>query len=108
MLRGAFPEVCRRGRTSLLPSLYEAILQRDVLLARGVRDQATLARVALLLLASTAEGVTANAIRNTLKIKAVTTVTEHMDHLERAGLVSFVPILSGSVGTRQVVGRAHV
>lgn len=80
-------------------SLYDLIVNRDVLIAKGVRDRVTLARIALYLLTATDTGVTANAIRNQLKVKAVSTVTEHMEHLERAGLVSFVSDFGNDTGT---------
>lgn len=107
LLRGAFPECCKPGRTASLLSLYDLIVNRDVLIAKGVRDRVTLARIALHLLTATGTGVTANAIRNQLKVKAVSTVTEHMEHLERAGLVSFVPILGTTPG-RQAVNPRRV
>lgn len=107
LLRGAFPECCKPGRTASLLSLYDLIVNRDVLIAKGVRDRVTLARIALHLLTATGSGVTANAIRNQLKVKAVSTVTEHMEHLERAGLVSFVPILGTTPG-RQAVNPRRV
>lgn len=107
LLRGAFPECCKPGRTASLLSLYDLIVNRDVLIAKGVRDRVTLARIALYLLTATGTGVTANAIRNQLKVKAVSTVTEHMEHLERAGLVSFVPILGTTPG-RQAVNPRRV
>lgn len=107
LLRGAFPECCKPGRTASLLSLYDLIVNRDVLIAKGVRDRVTLTRIALYLLTATDTGVTANAIRNQLKVKAVSTVTEHMEHLERAGLVSFVPILGTTPG-RQAVNPRRV
>lgn len=107
LLRGAFPECCKPGRTASLLSLYDLIVNRDVLIAKGVRDRITLARIALHLLTATGTGVTANAIRNQLKVKAVSTVSEHMEHLERAGLVSFVPILGTTPG-RQAVNPRRV
>ena len=107
LLRGAFPECCKPGRTASLLSLYDLIVNRDVLIAKGVRDRVTLTRIALHLLTATGTGVTANAIRNQLKVKAVSTVTEHMEHLERAGLVSFVPILGTTPG-RQAVNPRQV
>ena len=107
LLRGAFPECCKPGRTASRLSLYDLIVNRDVLIAKGVRDRVTLARIALYLLTATDTGVTANAIRNQLKVKAVSTVTEHMEHLERAGLVSFVPILGTTPG-RQAVNPRRV
>lgn len=107
LTRGAFPECCKPGRTASLLSLYDLIVNRDVLIAKGVRDRVTLARIALYLLTATGTGVTANAIRNQLKVKAVSTVTEHMEHLERAGLVSFVPILGTTPG-RQAVNPRYV
>ena len=105
LLRGAFPECCRPGRTASLLSLYDLIVNRDVLIAKGVRDRVTLCRIALFLLTATGGGGTANAVRNQLKVKSVSTVTEHMEHLERAGLVAFVPILGTTPGRQAVNPR---
>ena len=103
--RGAFPEIQKNSRPTALFDLYETILNRDVLLAKGVRDQDTLRRIALRLIASSGEKVTANALRKELDIKAVTTVTEHMEHLERAGLVCFVPYWSENPARRYINPR---
>lgn len=103
--RGAFPELQKNTRQTALFDLYETILNRDVLLAKGIRDQVTLRRLALRLITSSGEKVTANALRNELKIKAVTTVTEHMEHLERAGLVSFVSYWSENPAQRYINPR---
>ncbi len=105
LTRGAFPEQQKNPRPEALYDLYEKILARDVLLKRGVRDQATLRRLALRLLGSPGEAVTANALRKELKIKAVSTVSEHMEHLERAGLVGFVPFWSESPARRHINPR---
>ena len=35
LLRGAFPECCKPGRTASLLSLYDLIVNRDVLIAKG-------------------------------------------------------------------------
>ena len=103
--RGAFPELQKNTRQTALFDLYETILNRDVLLAKGIRDQETLRRLALRLIVSSGEKVTANALRNELRIKAVTTVTEHMEHLERAGLLSFVPYWSENPAQRAINPR---
>ncbi len=105
LTRGAFPECCRPGRTASPLSLYDLIINRDVLIAKGVRDRVTLCRIALYLLTATGDGVTANAIRNRLKVKSVSTVTEHMEHLERAGLITFVSILGTTPGRQAVNPR---
>lgn len=105
MQRGAFPEQQKAVRQAALFDLYETIVARDVLLANGVRDQDTLRRIALRLLSASGESVTANALRKELKVKAVTTVTEHMEHLERAGLVAFVPYWSENPARRYVNPR---
>ncbi len=103
--RGAFPELQKNVRQTALFDLYETILNRDVLLAKGIRDQETLRRLALRLITASGEKVTANALRNELKIKAVTTVTDHMEHLERAGLVSFVSYWSENPAQRYINPR---
>ncbi|MDD3107846.1 MAG: AAA family ATPase, partial [Alistipes sp.] len=80
--RGGFPCNLRNDDPTLLRQLYEEILTRDVLLPQGIRDHATLRRVALHLLTHSGEALSANKLRETLRIKAVSTVTEHMQSLE--------------------------
>lgn len=105
MQRGGFPELLKSTRSETLYGVYEKIVSRDVLLAKGVRDRTALLRIALQLFSSNGEGVTANMLRKELKIKAVSTVTEHMEHLERAGLFSYLPLWSDNPARQYVNPR---
>lgn len=102
---GAFPSQARGGRESELRELYDNIIMRDVILPGGVRDRAALQRIALKLNESCGQTVSANAMRGQLKIKAVSTVTEHFELLSSAGLFTFVPIYSENPARQAVNPR---
>ncbi|WP_297450719.1 ATP-binding protein [uncultured Alistipes sp.] len=105
MLRGAFPGILKKGSFTALHDLYDDIIARDVIIAGGVRDRRTLQRVALKLMAASGTFVTANKIRETLKIKAVSTAAEHMALIEQAGLVSFVSVYSDNPARQAINPR---
>lgn len=105
LTRGSFPELIKAGRTEAIYQLYNEILYRDTIVAGGIRDRNTLQRIALYLFSNTGETVTANKLREILKIKAVSTVAEHMQCLEQAGLVNFISILSDNPARQTVNPR---
>lgn len=105
MLRGAFPGMLRPENAEALRQLYTEIVNRDAIIAGGIRDHNTLQRVLLHLMTHTGESVTANKLRDQLRIKAVSTVAEHMSCAERAGLVHFVSILSDNPARQAVNPR---
>ena len=61
--------------------------------------------VVLHLIASSGGTVTANNLREKLRIKAVSTAAEHMALAERAGLVAFVPILTDNPARQAINPR---
>lgn len=106
MAKGGFPGNLKSIQTpKQLRKLYANIINTDVLLKEGIRDKATLQRIALKLIDSCGEFVSANSLRNTMKVKAVSTVNEHFDLLAKAGLFSFIPIFSDSVARQAVNPR---
>ena len=100
MARGALPEAVQANRPGTMLRLYDRIVCRDLIVAGGIRDRQTLQRVVLHLIASSGGTVTANNLREKLRIKAVSTAAEHMALAERAGLVAFVPILTDNPARR--------
>lgn len=105
MAQGSLPGALKTGKIRTLQRLYTEIVTRDIIVAGGVRDRQTLQRVVLQLITGSGGPVTANRLRDRLKIKAVSTAAEHMLLAERAGLVSFVPILSDSPARQAVNPR---
>lgn len=103
--RGAFPEQGKGRRPENLLKLYEEIVLRDVILRNGIRDTGALQRLTLHLMAGCGEAVSANRLRDQLRIKAVSTVTEYFEDLEQAGLISLVPVWSDSAAVRNVNPR---
>lgn len=105
MSRGCFPGILKKHTPSALHELYDEIVTRDIIVAGGVRDRSTLQRVALRLIASSGTLVTANKLREQLKIKAVSTAAEHMALTEQAGLVSFVSVYSDNPARQAINPR---
>ena len=105
MARGALPEAVQASRPGTMLRLYDRIVCRDLIVAGGIRDRQTLQRVVLHLIASSGGTVTANNLRETLRIKAVSTAAEHMALAERAGLVAFVPILTDNPARQAINPR---
>ena len=101
MFRGGFPDNMSSwnnggsaGQEGAVRKLFADGINREVIIKNGIRDIPTLRRVASYLLNNCAEMISANKVRNTLGIKAVSTVTEHFGHLEEACLAEFVPRLA--------------
>lgn len=105
LARGGFPEQAKGRRPETLLRLYEEIILRDVILPNGIRDVDALQRVALHLIARCGEPLSANRLRDILKIKAVSTVTEHFEALDWAGLICLVPVWTDSPAIRNVNPR---
>jgi len=105
MSRGSFPGILKKHTPSALHDLYDDIIARDVIIAGGVRDRSTLQRVALRLIASSGTFVTANKLRERLKIKAVSTAAEHMTLTEQAGLVHFISVYSDNPARQAINPR---
>ena len=105
MARGALPEAVQASRPGTMLRLYDRIVCRDLIVAGGIRDRQTLQRVVLHLIASSGGTVTANNLREKLRIKAVSTAAEHMALAERAGLVAFVPILTDNPARQAINPR---
>lgn len=105
LIRGAFPEQAKGRRADTALHLYEQVVLRDVILRNGIRDTDALQRLALHLLANCDETVSANRLRDQLRIKAVSTVTQYFDDLEQAGLITLIPLWSDSAAVRNVNPR---
>lgn len=71
MARGALPEAVQANRPGTMLRLYDRIVCRDLIVAGGIRDRQTLQRVVLHLIASSGGTVTANNLREKLRIEAI-------------------------------------
>ncbi len=101
MSRGGFPDnmpsggnLNGNGYDNAVRQLLTEGINRDVIIKNGIRDTTTLRRVAGYLLSNCTDMISANKVRNTLGIKAVSTVTEHFAALEEARIVEFIPRLA--------------
>lgn len=103
--KGTLPEYLKTRKPETLLQLYNDIMTRDVILRNKLRDVAAVSQLALALVASSGTLVSANGLRDKLKVKAVSSVADNMNYLERAGLVSFIPVYSPQPSVRSVNPR---
>lgn len=103
--RGSFPEYVKTRRAETMLQLYNDIMTHDVILKNRLRDIAAVSQLALNLIACSGTFVSANGLREKLGVKAVSSVADNMNYLERAGLVSFLPVYSDQPSVRAVNPR---
>lgn len=94
--RGGFPEYLRSGEETVLASLFNDILFRDIASRHGVRETARLRSLALWLAANIGGRVSAGKLAQPLKIDSSSTILQWFSHLEDAYLFFFVPKFSHS------------
>lgn len=87
---GGFPEFLKTKNTDILLTLFSDVLLRDVVVHHGIRDVASLNRLAVYLVSNAGNLVTASKLQKQLGIKT-STMLEYFSFLEDAYLVSFVP-----------------
>jgi uncharacterized protein len=105
MKMGGFPEYVKSGNTDVLLQLFEDVLIRDVAVRYGVKDIASLQRLAIYLISNVGQLVTANRIKSMIGVSATSTVMEYFSHLEQSWLFQFVAKFSYSVRKQMVNPR---
>ena len=94
---GGFPEYVKTGMSSILSTLIDDILWRDIAVRHSVRDIATLRQLAVFLLTNIGSQITANKLVGMFGIKSPSTLLEYFSYLKDAYLFEFVPLFSNSL-----------
>lgn len=94
---GGFPEYLKLHDPTILQQLLDDILLRDIAVRYGVRDVASLRKLAVYLISNIGKPVSATKLTSLFNIKATSTVLEYFSYLQDAYLVQFVPKFSYSL-----------
>ncbi|MDR1632571.1 MAG: ATP-binding protein [Dysgonamonadaceae bacterium] len=94
---GGIPEYVKTAIPSILNTLIDDILWRDIAIRHGVRDIASLRQLTVFLLTNISNTVTANKLVGMFGIKSPSTFLEYFSYLRDAYLFDFVPIFSHSL-----------
>ena len=97
LIDGGFPEYLRTGESTILNQLLDDILYRDIVVRYGVRDVASLRKLAVYLISNIGKPVSASSLIKSFEIKAVSTMMEYFSHLENAYILQFAPKFSYSI-----------
>lgn len=97
---GGFPEYLKTGDGNILNQLLDDILNRDIAVRYGIRDVATLRRLAIYLISNIGKPVSGNKLKDLFEVKSTTTILEFFSYLENAYVVQFVPKFSYSIKTQ--------
>ena len=94
---GGIPEYIKTGISSILSTLIDDILWRDIAVRHAVRDIASLRQLTVFLLTNIGNTVTANKLVGMFGIKSPSTFLEYFSYLKDAYLFDFVPLFSHSL-----------
>ncbi len=102
---GGFPEYLKSGDSSVLESLFDDILYRDIAVRYGIRDVYSFKKLAVYLLTNIGSQVSANKLKQILDTKSSATILEYFSFLENAYLIFFVPVFSYSRKVQLITPR---
>jgi predicted AAA+ superfamily ATPase len=94
---GGIPEYLKTPISSILNTLIDDILWRDIAVRHSVRDIASLRQLTVFLLTNIGSTVTANKLTGMFGIKSPSTFLEYFSYLKDAYLFDFVPLFSYSL-----------
>jgi len=94
---GGIPEYVKTGITSILSTLIDDILWRDIAVRYSVRDIASLRQLTVFLLTNISNPITANKLVGMFGIKSPSTFLDYFSYLKDAYLFDFVPLFSHSL-----------
>ena len=102
---GGFPEYLKNGDEDQLVTLFEDILNRDIVARHGIKDVKSLYRLASYLYSNIGNRVTATKLKQPLSIGATSTILSWFSHLELSYLISFLPMFSYSAKAQMINPR---
>ena len=94
---GGIPEYLKTGLSSILSTLIDDILWRDIAVRHSVRDISYLRQLTVFLLTNIGNTVAANKLAGMFNIKSPSTFLEYFSYLKDAYLFDFVPLFSHSL-----------
>jgi len=94
---GGIPEYVKTGISSILNTLIDDILWRDIAVRHSVRDIASLRQLTVFLLTNIGNTVSANKLAGMFGIKSPNTFLDYFSYLKDAYLFDFIPLFSHSL-----------
>jgi predicted AAA+ superfamily ATPase len=94
---GGFPEYVKTGISSILITLIDDILWRDIAVRHAIRDIASLRQLTMFLLNNISSPITANKLTGLFGVKSPSTLLEYFSCLKDAYLFDFVSLFSHSL-----------
>jgi predicted AAA+ superfamily ATPase len=102
---GGFPGFLKNEDEDQLVTLFEDILNRDIVARYGIKDVKSLHRLASYLFSNIGNRVTATKLKQPLSIGATSTILNWFSHLELSYLISFLPMFSYSTKAQLINPR---
>ena len=97
LLTGGIPEYIKTGISTVLNTLVDDILMRDIAVRHSVRDVSSLRQLTAFLITNTGNLISANKLVGMFDIKSPSTFLEYFSFLKDAYLLDFVPMFSHSL-----------
>lgn len=97
LLTGGIPEYIKTGISTVLNTLVDDILMRDISVRHSVRDVSSLRQLTAFLITNTGNLISANKLIGMFDIKSPSTFLEYFSFLKDAYLLDFVPMFSHSL-----------
>jgi predicted AAA+ superfamily ATPase len=98
---GGFPEYVKNLNPDILTTLFNDILDRDIIIRYGIRDFQSLRRLAQYLISNVGNLVAARKLEPALNIKTAT-MLEYFSYLQDTYLINFVPKFSYSFKAQSI------
>lgn len=105
LISGGFPEYLKSSNSSVLESLLDDILYRDIAVRYGIRDVHSFKKLAVYLLTNIGSPVSATKLKQILTVKSTATVLEYFCYLENAYMIFFIPVFSYSQKVQLITPR---
>ena len=98
---GGFPEYLKEKDPEYLQRLFENIIARDILVRKGIKNEATIILLANFLISNVGKIFSYNNISKHLKIKSVRTTIDYCKYLQESYLIELIPNFNRSI-TKQI------
>ena len=105
LFEGGFPEYLKTGDSRQLSTLFQDILYRDIIVRYGIKEVASIQRLASFLMQNIGNKFSASKIKQGISINATTTILNWCNYFKNSYLFSFVEKLSYSVRSQMIAPK---
>ncbi|MBQ4420201.1 MAG: ATP-binding protein [Bacteroidales bacterium] len=99
---GGFPEYLKTENESILISLLDDILMRDIFVRYNIKDIRSLKRLTMFLLSNIGSLISANKLKEPSSLSSTTTILEYLSYLENSYLIFTVPMFDYSLKKQSI------